>query len=97
MAKVIATRRSLDERILAALRTGLKTAGIHSKIQIQKIPRTNLSRVTILSDEFENLRPSERQDLVWRIIGQELTADEQLMISMILTLTPGELSGKDES
>ncbi|MBN1344832.1 MAG: hypothetical protein JXQ73_19215 [Phycisphaerae bacterium] len=48
----------------------------------------------VTAKKFGQLRPSERQDLVWRIIKQHFSAEEQLLISMILTLTPDELQGK---
>ena len=32
----------------------------------------------------------ERQDLVWKVLDGVLTKDEQLAISMIVTLTPEE-------
>jgi len=48
----------------------------------------------VIAKKFKSMRPSERQDLVWRIADQVLVPDEQLLVSMILTLTPDELAGK---
>ena len=93
MAKVIEHPRAFEQRIRAALASGLNTAGIRAQIRIEPVSRTKLNRVTVLSKQFEKLRPSERQDLVWRIMGHEFRPEEQLRISMILTLTPRELEG----
>jgi len=75
------------------LRTGLAQAGIKARIRIEPVEETSLSRVLVTSEQFCRLDPSERQDLVWRIIGQSFSPEEQLRISMILTLTPDEVNG----
>ena len=85
--------KNFPARLRNELSKGLKIAGIHPTIETQPIRRTNLHRITVLAKEFEKMRPSERQDLVWRIIGQRFSPDEQLQISMILTLAPTELEG----
>ena len=96
MAKIKTQSRSetFEEKLNRILLQGLKQAGINAKIEIQPVRATRLHRVSVISRQFENLRPSERQDLVWRIVSQVFSPDEQLHISMILTLTPDELAGK---
>lgn len=79
----------------AALTKGLKAAGISAKIESEPIPGTKLHRVLVLAPKFKSLKPSERQDLVWRIADQVLTQEEQLRISMMLTMTPDEASGAE--
>ena len=94
MAKVKESASSFVERLRDVLFHGLKQAGIPAKIDIQRIPSTRLHRVLVVSRQFERLRPSECQDLVWRIVGQHFDHDDQLRISMIWTLPP-ERDGYD--
>jgi hypothetical protein len=94
MAKVIAKLPPLTSRLRSALAEGLATAGIKAQIEIESIRGTKLQRVTILSKGFEKLRPSERQDLVWRILTPDLTREDQLQISAIYTFAPSELRGE---
>lgn len=76
-----------------ALRDDLQAAGIVAKISSEAIPATKLHRFMVLADNFKKLSHSERQDLVWRIAKKTLTPEEELLVSMILTLTPEEASG----
>jgi len=78
-------------RVKRAIEKGLTVAGISSKIQAEPIPGTNLHRFLVVAQGFAALRPSERQDLVWRIMSQEFSPEEQLRISMIVTLAPQEM------
>lgn len=80
-------------RLHAALRRGLAVAGIDASVEIERVRSLRLYRVLVKSPDFDPLSITERQDLVWRIVRQSFTADEQLNISVILTLTPGELNG----
>lgn len=85
---------SFVQRLSDALVEGLKIAGIEAKVQTEPVPHTRLHRVLVVASKFRQLRPSERQDLVWRIVSQDLSPEEQLRISMILTATPDELVGR---
>ncbi len=89
MAKV--KEVTLASRLRDSLVEGLKTAGIRATVEIERVQGTKLHRVFVVADAFAKLRPSERQDLVWRIANQALTAEEQLQISMIYTVTKGEM------
>jgi len=93
MAEVNTHSGSFARRIREALRAGLAEGGIEARVETQKVRTTRLHRVIVSAPQFEQLRPSERQDLAWRIIDQRFSPDEQLLISMILTLTPDELEG----
>jgi hypothetical protein len=84
-------RQDFQKRLRNVLAKGLAEAGIQATIRTEAIPQTKLTRVQIISPTFKQLRHSERQDLVWRIIGQHLTPSEQLHISMIMTLASQEL------
>lgn len=80
-----------------ALVEGLGIAGISAEISIEPVPNTKLRRVIVYSDQFDNLEPLERQDLVWRIINREFTPDQQLLISMIMTLARADLAADEGS
>ena len=98
MAKVIAKPSkgpgTFEKRLATALRDGLKAAGVRAEVDSEPVRGTKLRRVYVTAKGFENLRASERQDLVWRIVGFSFPPEDQLKISMILTLTPVELGQK---
>jgi len=96
MFKISKTSPKFLHKLETAIRSGLDHAGIASpRIISEPVRTTRLHRVCVLSDGFKNLRPSERQDLIWRITADALTKEEQMRISMILTLTPSEFEGAD--
>ena len=80
-------------KLVEALQTGLKEAGIRTEVEFEPVQGTRLYRVYVVAPKFKALKPSERQDLVWRIAQQVLTPEEQLRISMIMTVTRQELAG----
>ncbi len=94
MAEMRAPSRSFANRIRRVLREGLANSGVNATVRTEAVRGTRLRRVLVTANEFEHLEPSERQNLVWRIIGQDFVPEEQLQISMILTLTPQELEGE---
>ena len=95
MAKVKELSGAFEGRIGDALRKGLRIAGIQpARISVGPIQGTKLHRVIVEAPAFKKLRPTERQDLVWRIIGQKFPPDDHLRISMILTVTPAEFRGQ---
>lgn len=81
-------------RLKKALANDLKEIDIPAKVGSQRVPGTKLHRVMVLAPKFKALRHTERQDLVWRIAEKTLSWDEQLRISMIVTLTPDEADGR---
>jgi hypothetical protein len=93
MAKVKAAPRTFEQKLVRTLREGLCAAGIEAEVDLEPIRGTKLRRVYVTSPTFEKLRHSERQDLVWRIVGFTFPQEDQLRISMILTLSPRELRG----
>jgi hypothetical protein len=94
MAKVMTRNGTFAAKLRSVLKSGLAVSGIHAqRIDLERIAGTKLHRVTVLSKGFEKLRPSERHDLVWRIVGSAFTHDEQLQISSIYTFAPEEFTG----
>jgi hypothetical protein len=81
-------------RLRSVLVTNLAKAGIKVEdFSTEPIRGTKLNRVLLVADAFDNMGPSERQDLIWRIVGQHFTSDEQLRISMIMALGSKETVG----
>jgi len=72
----------------------LKASGIPAKVTFNPVPTTKLFRVFVMAPKFREMSPSERQDLVWRITDQVLTPEQQMRISMILTLAEEKASSK---
>lgn len=77
-----------------ALVDELGAKGIDAKVHTEPVPTTQLHRVMVLAPQFEAMRHSERQSLVWRIAERAISPDDQLAISMILTLTPEDVEGE---
>ena len=94
MAKLKNIKTLSPHRLRRALTQGLAVGGIQATARIEHIQGLKLHRVLVTAKEFDKLEPSERQNLVWRIIDKEFSAEEQLQITMVLTLTPDELNGK---
>jgi hypothetical protein len=82
---------SFQKKIREVLARGFETAGIRATVRLEKIPNTRLTRILVTSPTFKQLRYTERQDLVWRMISQHFTPEEQLRISTIMTIAPAEL------
>ncbi len=44
----------------------------------------------VISSRFDGLRPSERQDLIWRFLDAALNRHEATRISFVVAVTPAE-------
>src|SRR5438046_1892071 len=84
MPKISASTSSFVHRLKGVLADSLTAAGLDTEVRTEPVRLTKLYRVLVVSKQFKHMRPSERQDLVWRIVGDKLTQQEQLRISMIL-------------
>ena len=94
MAQVKARRApAFLDRLKDGLIDGLNQSGIEAQVDAESVPTTRLYRVAVLAPKFKKLKPSERQNLVWRIAERNISPDEQMRISMIVTLTPEEAAG----
>jgi hypothetical protein len=92
MAKLKAAPDFVDQ-LKSGLVDELKKVGIDAEVGVESVPTTRLYRVLVVAPKFKALKHSERQNLVWRIAERVLSPEEQLRISMILTLTKGEAEG----
>ena len=82
------------ELLKEALVEELGAVGIDAEVELESVPTTRLYRVLVLAPKFKALKHTERQNLVWRITERALSPEEQMRISMILTMTPDEATGK---
>lgn len=89
MAKV-KTLPAFVLKLKDALANELKSGGIQAEVSAEPVPTTKLFRVTVLAPKFRKMGHFERQDLVWRI-AEKAIPDDQLRISMILTLSDDEM------
>ena len=87
----VRSRPRFPQQVMNVLAKDLQKVGIKAKIETEPVRLTKLHRFVVLSEQFKNMRPSERQRVVWGIIEREFDPDEQLRISMILTVTPVEM------
>jgi hypothetical protein len=92
MAKVIRKAPDFVSRLIEALERELNSVGIAAEMSWEPVPPTKLARITVISPDFRNMKPSERQQVVWRIADQALSNEEKMRVSMILTLTPKEIA-----
>jgi hypothetical protein len=74
------------------LKEDLEKVGIECEVEYESLRPTKLFRLYVISDDFEHLRYSERQLLVWRIAEGTLNSDQLRRISLILTLTEDEMA-----
>jgi hypothetical protein len=93
MAK-LKTAPGFVDHLKHVLADELKNIGINAKVVVEAVPTTRLYRVMVQAPKFKALKHSERQSLVWRIAEQTLSPEEQLRVSMIVTLTPSEAAGE---
>jgi len=52
-------------------------------------------RFAIVSASFEPMTHLERQDAIWQVVDRVLPREATLDVSLILALTPGELTPAD--
>lgn len=85
------------ETLKRALADSLKEAGIEARISSERVPGTKLHRVWVLAPRFGRMMHPERQNFVWRIAKRAISPDDQMRISMIVTLTDEEAGLKPPS
>jgi len=87
---MVTVNRTFVDSLVTRFKTDLAKVGIRGSIYSKPIAGTKLHRIYVISADWKNLRPSERQDLVWRIADSQLQEEKRLFIALIFTLTPFE-------
>lgn len=75
----------------AALKDYLRSLGVTTLlVRSEVVTHTNFRRFLVVAQKFASMRYQDRQEVVWRIARTVLTQEEQLLVSMIVTVTPRE-------
>jgi acid stress-induced BolA-like protein IbaG/YrbA len=77
------------ERIRVAIEKGLPGAIIDDMAEVRAGGRVGGA---VIWSEFRGIEQIERQEKLWAVLGEALSREEQLQISLIITLTPDELA-----
>jgi hypothetical protein len=83
-------------KLKAALEKDLHDVGVDGTVEVEPAGTTKLFRFFVVSDGFKDLRHSERQNLVWRIVEKTLSPDDAVKVSMVMTLTKDELGAASD-
>lgn len=91
MSEVTAARDTFGRRLRQSLEKGLEQRGIQATVETEAVRFTQLHRALVTSPQFEDMGHGERQDILWRILRDELSPEEQLRVSVVVALTPDEV------
>ena len=86
-------QNKIPHKIMNAIVEGLEERKIPVKVEYEKSALRGLYRFYVVSDKFDRLSNAERQDIVWRIIKNNLEPADTLRITMVMTLTEKEARG----
>ena len=78
----------LIEKIKLVLQENLPGVAVD---ELEKSGRSGKIGGVLVWDAFRDLEQVERQEKVWSVLRASLSKDEQLSISLLITLTPDEL------
>ena len=86
-------QEALKKKIEAALRK----ACLPDKAPVIELEASNVNRIggRVISKRFAKLSQTARQDLIWKFLDKELTAQEATRISFIVTDTKQEHDALD--
>ena len=68
---------------------------LHATVDAEPVGTANRYRLGVMSTQFSGMPHMRRQDLVWEIVDSVLDREESLMLTVILALSPEELSTSD--
>ena len=80
------------KQIETTLADDLRQFDIKARVLWEQVLRTRLFRFYVVSDDFEHMQHSERQEVVWRILRAHFSESQLAYISMVLTATSEEIS-----
>jgi stress-induced morphogen len=87
------TLPSYIEGLERAIVERLKNAGIEAEVHTEPVRLTKMHRLYVVSAQFQHVKYTERQRLVWEITDGVLPPDKRFLVN-IYTLTPDEAEGK---
>lgn len=81
----------MGDEVEGCAQEDLRALGLKSTVRVEPAGTTKLFRFFVVSDAFKNLRHSERQNIVWRVVDRTLSPEDSIKVSMIMTLATTEL------
>lgn len=81
------------QKLQDSITEGLDEAGYQATVELEPSQARGRYRLCVVSRDFENLSEGERQDVLWRIIKERWTRQDQLRITLSLALTEAEAQG----
>jgi len=77
-------------KLKASVRSGLREHRIKAKVDLEPSGLPGRYRLYVVSKDFARLQEAERQDILWRVIKDCWTREDQLRITLSLALTEKE-------
>ena len=77
----VAERRKL----ILAVKAGLAEQRIDAQVDLEKSGLPGRYRLFVVSSDFRKLAEAERQDILWRVLREKWTREDQLRITLALT------------
>jgi hypothetical protein len=90
MAAIKSLKVSEIKKLKASLVSGLRDYGIRAEVDFEPSGLTGRYRLYVVSKDFDKLQEAERQDMLWRVIKDRWTRQDQLRITLSLALTEKE-------
>jgi len=93
----MAAWKNLDKKQVKTLTNllvdGLKEHRIIATVELEPSGAPGRYRLYVISQDFEPMAEAERQDIVWRVLKEKWTRENQLRITLSLALTKKEAQG----
>lgn len=67
------------------------------EVSVEKVSSAPRYRVAVVAPKFGRMPHMRRQDLLWGIVDQVLSPEDQLKLTLILAFAPDELSFDEQS
>ncbi len=78
------------KKLKASVVDGLDEYGIKAEVDLEPSGLPGRYRLYVVSKDFAKLQEAERQDVLWRVIKDRWTREDQLRITLSLALTEEE-------
>jgi hypothetical protein len=85
------------EKLIARVKDILAKEFGDATVELEQAQPARKVAGSLVWSGFEGMEQIERQDRLWKAIEKGLAKDEQLQITLILTLTPRELAVSKEA
>ena len=79
-----------QDRLRGELTNGFAEREINARVELEESGLPGRYRIYITAPEFEQLTEVERQDVLWQILRERWTREDQLRITLALTLSQQE-------